>query len=308
VNPGSRKTVLTACFANFGIAAAKLLGYLMTGAASLLAETIHSLADSGNQLLLLLGASRARLAPTAEHPFGYGRERYFWSFVVALVLFALGSLFAIYEGIHKLQHPEPISRPGWAIGILIAGACFEGYAFRTAIKEANPLRRGASWWSFVRHTKAPELAVVLLEDLGALVGLLLALVCIGLASYTGDPRFDGLGSVLIGILLGAIAILLAIEMQSLIIGEAASRHTQDAIRTGLTAHPRCRKLIHMRTQHVGPDTLLVGAKLELDPDLSFAEVAQVIDEIEADVRGRVSYDVMVYLEPDVQRPELAFPA
>jgi cation diffusion facilitator family transporter len=219
---GSRRAVITAFAANLGIAVAKFVAFLFTGAASMLAEAVHSVADTGNQGLLLLGSARANRAPTPEHPFGYARERYFWSFVVAVVLFTLGSLFACYEGLQKLGHPHLLTSPEWAIGVLFAAIFFEGFAFRTAARAANPLRRGSSWWAFIRHAKSPELPVILLEDFGALLGLFFALMGVTLSLLTGDPRFDALGSIAIGLLLGAIAILLAVEMKSLLIGESAA--------------------------------------------------------------------------------------
>ncbi len=224
---GNKKVIIAALLANAGIAVAKFAAFLVTGAASMQAEAVHSLADSGNQALLLWGGASARKEASAEHPFGYGKERYFWSFVVALVLFSMGSLFAIYEGVSKLLHPHALVSPLVAVAVLVFGILLEGFSFRTAVVEAQPLRRGRSWWAFVRDTKNPELSVVLLEDLGALVGLLIALLGVGLAAYTGDARFDAMGSIAIGVLLGAIAVLLAIEMKSLLIGEGATSEVGD---------------------------------------------------------------------------------
>ncbi len=299
---GSRRAILAAFFANLGIAAAKLAAFVATGAASMLAEAVHSLADTGNQALLLLGAARGRRAASDEHPFGYGRERYFWAFVVALVLFSLGALFAIAEGIEKLRHPHALERPGWAIGVLAVAIVLEFFSLRTAVREANAVRRGASWWSFVRHSKSPELPVVLLEDVGALVGLVFALAGIGLAIATGEPRFDAVGSIAIGSLLAVIAVVLAKEMKSLLIGESAGPGVTLAIRAALESTPQVRRLIHLRTLHLGPEELLVAAKIELDVGLAFAEVARAIDAAEARVRERVPAARMIFLEPDVMRP------
>ncbi len=298
---GSRRAVIAAFLANLGIAIAKFLAFLATGAVTMLAETVHSVADTANQALLFLGAARARREPTPEHPFGYGRERYFWSFVVALVLFSLGSLFAISQGIDKLNHPHSVESPGWAIGVLCVAMLLEGSSLRVAVREANRVRRGESWWVFVRRAKTPELPVVLLEDLGALLGLLFALAALGLSIAFDEPRFDALGTIAIGTLLGIIAIVLASEMKSLLIGEAASARDLAAIRAAIEASPHFRRLIHLRTLHIGPEELLVGAKLELDPDLDFAAVAGAIDTIEANVRGRVPAARVIYIEPDVQR-------
>jgi len=299
---GSRRAILAAFLANLGIAIAKLAAFLATGAASMLAEAVHSLADTGNQALLLLGAARARRKASDDHPFGYGRERYFWAFVVALVLFSLGALFAIGEGIEKLLHPHALERAEWAIGVLVVAIALETFSLRTAVREANTVRGGESWWAFVRHSKSPELPVVLLEDIGALLGLVFALIGVGLAIVTGEPRYDAFGSVAIGLLLAVIAVVLANEMKSLLIGEAAAPGVDAAIRGALESAPQVRRLIHLRTLHLGPEDLLVAAKIELDPNLGVAEVALAIDVAEARIRGAVPSARMIFLEPDVMRP------
>jgi len=302
VTEGSRRAIVAAFLANLGIAVAKFVAFLATGAASMLAEAVHSMADTGNQGLLLLGASRARRAPSPEHPFGFGAERYFWAFVVAMVLFSMGSLFAVYEGVQKLLHPHEIVSPAWAFGVLGVAIVLETFSLRTAVREARPLLQGRSWWSFVRSAKTPELPVVLLEDLGALLGLVLALLGVGLAVWLGDARFDALGSIGIGVLLGVIALLLAAEMKSLLIGEAASPEAIRTIRETLETSPHVARVIHLRTLHLGPEELLVAAKLELCADLDFAGVARVIDGAEARLRSRLDHARVVYLEPDVHRP------
>jgi cation diffusion facilitator family transporter len=302
---GSRRAILAALAANFGIAVAKFVGFLVTGAASMQAEAVHSLADTSNQALLLWGGASSKREATAEHPFGYGRERYFWSFVVALMLFSLGSLFAIYEGAQKLRHPHEIESAAWAVGILLVGVVLEAFSFRTAIRAAEEPRRGRSWWSFIRGTKNPELPVVILEDLGALCGLLIALAGVGLAVATGDARFDAAASIGIGVLLGAIAIVLAVEMKSLLIGEAATPANVAALREAFLADESVRRIIHMRTLHIGPDELLVAAKLEFDPSLTFREVSSVINRLEARVRERLPIAKIIYIEPDVYESEAA---
>ena len=298
---GSRRAIVAAFLANLGIACAKLVAWMATGAASMLAESIHSLADTGNQALLLLGSSRGQRAPTEEHPFGYGRERYFWAFVVALVLFSLGSLFAIVEGAHKLSHPQPLEAPQWAVGTLIVAVLLEAFSFRTAVKEARPLKGTQTWWTFIRDAKSPELPVVLLEDLGALLGLVFALVGVGIAMVTGDPRFDAMGSIAIGALLGVIAVILAIEMKSLLVGEAAAPSQRVAIRESFEAAKYVRRVIHLRTLHLGPDELLVAAKLEFEPSLSLLDLANAINAAEAGVRDRVPSARLIFVEPDVYR-------
>jgi cation diffusion facilitator family transporter len=300
---GSRRAILAAFAANAGIAIAKFVGYFATGAASMLAEAVHSVADSANQGLLILGGARAAKDPTTAHPFGYGRERYFWAFVVAMVLFTLGSLFAIYEGVEKLRHPHALTDPYWAVGILVLAILFESFSLRTAVREANRVRERAGWWSFIRHARSPELPVVLLEDLGALLGLIFALAGIGLAVWTGNPRFDAIGSIAIGALLGVIAVLLATEMKSLLIGESARPADRAKIVDAIEASAPVRRLIHLRTQHIGPDELLVTAKLEFDAELSGVALADAIDGVEARIRDAVPVSRMIFLEPDVYRPD-----
>ena len=297
---GSQKAVVAALLANTGIALAKFAGFAITGAASMLAEAVHSVADASNQGLLLLGGKRARRAATAEHPFGYGRERYFWSFVVALVLFTLGSLFALFEGVEKLRHPHEIESVAVAAGILVLAIVFEAFSFRTAVHESLKAKGDQSWWSFIRHSKSPELPVVLLEDLGALVGLFLALAGVGLAAITGNPRFDAVGSVGIGLLLGVIAITLVIEMKSLLIGEGASAGDLDRIRRTMESSDGVESVVHVRTQYLGPDELLVGAKLRFDPALSCSAVTEAIDGVERAVRSAVPAARVIYLEPGVK--------
>lgn len=299
---GGQKAVLAALFANGGIAIAKFVAFAFTGAASMLAEGIHSVADTSNQGLLLLGRHRAERAATPDHPFGYGRVRYFYAFVVSVVLFTLGGLFAMYEGVQKLRHPHEVSSLAWAIGVLVVGIVLEAYSLRTAIVESNHVRGRSSWVEFVRRAKSPELPVVLLEDIGAQLGLVFALVGVVLSQVTGEPRWDALGSIAIGVLLTAIAIVLAVEMKSLLIGESASAQDVDAIRSAIEGAEHVERLIHLRTQHLGPDELLVGAKVELTGDLSFAEVAAALNTIEDRIRGSVTKAEFVYLEPDVHRP------
>ena len=304
---GSKRAVFVALLANLGIAVAKFIGFAITRSSSMLAEGVHSVADTGNQLLLLLGDRRSQLAPNEEHPFGYGRERYFWGFVVSIVLFALGSMFALFEGIEKILHPHALESTGWALAILAVAAVLEGSSFRTARRESDQSRAGAGWWQFIRRAKAPELPVLLLEDSGALVGLLIAFVCLLAATVTHNSRWDGAGSLLIGLLLGAIAIVLASEMKSLLIGESASWADRSAISDAITSSPRVRGLIHLRTEHLGPEDLLVGAKVDFDPTLTFEDLAATIDEVEAEIRAAVPTARIIYLEPDVTRPGEAGP-
>ena len=302
MNSGSRAAVLAALIANGCIAVLKFISFAFTGAASMLAEAIHSVADTGNQVLLLLGGRRAARVATDEHPFGYGRERYFWAFIVALVLFLLGSVFAIQHGLHKLSHPEPLSNLGWAVAVLVVSILLESYAFFTALREAQRARGDAGWIEYIRRAKSAELPVILLEDFGAITGLIIALVCVGLTVWTGNPAWDAIGSLAIGALLGVIAVVLAVEMHSLLIGESASPRRIEAIRARIGGHDQVRRVIHMRTQHLGPDELLVGAKVEFEAGLSAPQLAAAIDEIESDVRAQVPAARIIYLEPDFWYP------
>ncbi len=297
------KAILAALFANACIAVAKFVGFLVTGASSLLAESIHSVADTGNQALLLLGGRKARREATEQHPFGYGRERYFWAFVVALVLFSLGSLFAIFEGVEKLRHPHELESLGWAVGILLFAIVLETFSFRTAIVEARPLKGSSTWWQFVRRAKLPELPVVLLEDLGALVGLVIALIAVTLSAVTDEPMWDGLGTLTIGILLGVIAIILAIEMRSLLLGEAATPEDIEAIERAIRGSEDVEALIDVRTEHIGPEELLVGAKIEFTGTLAADTLVARINAVEANIRAAVPKATIIYLEPDIKRTE-----
>lgn len=297
---GGTRAIVAALVANIGIAVAKFVGFLITGSSSMLAESAHSVADSGNQGLLLLGGRRAQREATEEHPFGYGRDRYFYAFVVALVLFSLGSLFSLYEGWHKLEEHEPLTRPIVAVGILVVAIGLETFSLRTAIVESNRVRGDASWVQFIRRAKAPELPVVLLEDTGALLGLFFALIGVSLAWATGDPVWDAYGTLAIAVLLGVIAIILIVETKSLLIGEGASRQTLDRIMAALVG-PGVDRVIHVRTQYLGPDELLVAAKIAIPRTTVMDRVAEAIDDAERRIRQAVPEARLIYLEPDLER-------
>jgi cation diffusion facilitator family transporter len=298
---GSTRAILAALLANAGIAVAKFVGYLITGSSSMLAEAVHSVADTSNQALLLFGQRQARREADSLHPFGYGRSRYFYSFVVALVLFSLGSVFALYEGYHKIAHPSELTSPLVAVAILVVAILLESYSFRTAMVESRPLKGNGSWWRFIRTSRNPELPVVLLEDTGALIGLVLALAGVGLTVLTGNPVWDGIGTAAIGLLLGVIAVILMIEMHSLLIGEGATGVEDTAIRAALEQTEHVDRLIHIRTQYLGPEELLVAAKIALAPSTDLATVAATIDAAEAAVRAAVPAARVIYLEPDLDR-------
>jgi cation diffusion facilitator family transporter len=300
---GGTKVVIAAMLANGGIAIAKFVGYVVTGSASMLAESIHSVADTSNQGLLLLGGKRAQKVADDRHQFGYGRERYFWAFVVAMVLFALGGVFSIYEGIEKIRHPHEIESLWWAIGILLFAIVVEGFAFRTAVVESNKVRGNRSWSEFVRRSRSPELPVVLLEDAGALIGLCFALAGVGLAQWTGDPIWDGVGTLAIGVLLVAISIVLTIEMKSLLIGEAATRQHIESITKAVGSVDSVNRVIDLKTQHIGPEELLIAGKIEFDRTLDNAQISDAVDEVEAALRASVPLQMQIYLEPDLFDPD-----
>jgi cation diffusion facilitator family transporter len=292
--------ILAAFLANIGIAAAKFAGFVITGSSSLLAESIHSVADSSNQGLLVLGGRQARRAPDALHQFGHGRVRYFWAFVVAVVLFTLGGLFSAYEGYHKITDPHHIDSPGIAIGILVIAFVFEGSALRTAVRHATPDRGARTWPRYIRESRSPDLPVLLLEDSGALIGLTFALVGIVVSLITGEPVFDGIGTLGIGLLLLCIAVILAVEMRSLLIGESASPELQRRIEDEFERGPEVRRVIHVLTQHLGPDELLVAAKLEFEAALTTVQLVEAIDACERRVRAVPGVgSARIYVEPDI---------
>ena len=292
--------MLAALAANVGIAVIKFVAFAITGATSLLAEAVHSLADSGNQGLLLLGGKRSRRAATPEHPFGFGRDRYVYGFLVALVLFSVGGLFALYEGIEKIRHPHQLDSALVAVGVLVVAIGLESWSFRTAIAESRKLKGSASWLQFIRRAKVPELPVVLLEDFAALIGLALALLGVGLSTLFDQPAWDGVGSVGIGLLLISVAVVLIVETKSLLLGEAASPAVIARIERALVG-PGVERVIHQRTLHLGPEEVLLAAKLAMSPTSTLAEVAAAIDAAEARVRAVEPTTRVIYLEPDIDR-------
>ena len=302
MHEGSRKAIIAAFFANLGIAISKFVGFLLTGSAGLAAESVHSLADTGNQGLLLLGARRAVRARDEEHPFGHERERFFWAFVVALVLFSMGGLFAIYEGISKLRHPHETSSLGIAIGILIVAIVLETFSLRTAMREVAHVKpAGQSYWQFIKSAKSPELPTVLLEDIAAETGLFLALFGVLMGHFTHNPRWDAAGSIAIGVLLVIVAFVLGVEMKALLMGETASAENRVALATALRSHPHVQSVVYMHTEHLGPDTLLVAAKVIFEPSLPAADVSRAIDEAEAAMRAAVPIAKFIFIEPDMAR-------
>ncbi len=297
-----RKAVVAALLANLGIATAKLVAFLITRSASMLAESVHSLADSGNQGLLLFGESRGRRKADQEHQFGYGAARYFWAFVVAVVLFTVGGAFALYEGVQKLRHPHEVGSYGIAIGVLVVAIVIEMFSMRVAIRETKPHLKGRSYWRFIRESKTPELPVVLLEDLAALVGLVIALAGVSLTAVSHDPVWDAVGTITIGVLLVVVAVILAIEMHGLLIGESGSPAEVAAISTALVSVPDFDRVIHLRTRYLGPDELLVAAKVATPLGGTTERLAQQINEAERRIREAVPAATLIYVEPDLYQP------
>ena len=293
------RAVIAALGANLGIAATKFAAFLITGSASLLAESVHSVADSGNQALLLIGRVRARREQTEEHPFGYGAERYVYAFIVAVVMFVVGAVFSLYEGVSRIMHPEEVLSPAVAFSVLGVAIALEAFSFRTAIRESNLSRGRSGWRDFIRHAKAPELPAVLLEDFAALIGLGLALIAVTLSTVTADGRWDGAGSVAIGLLLGCVAVVLATEMKSLLLGESGSQEANHAIVAAIERTSPFDRVIHLRTLHVGPDSLLVAAKVAVRRGEVAEAIAAGIDEAEQRIRSAVPIAGLIYLEPDL---------
>ncbi|MFE5408419.1 cation diffusion facilitator family transporter [Microbacterium sp. NPDC056569] len=300
---GGGKAILAAFLANMGIALAKFVAWFLSGSASMLAEAIHSVADSGNQLLLMLGGRQAKKKADREHPFGYGRERYVYAFVVSIILFSVGGLFSIYEGVEKLTHPHELENAWIPIAVLVVAIVLESFSLRTAVKESNHVRaKGQSWVSFVRHAKAPELPVVLLEDIAALAGLVFALFGVGMTVITHNPVFDAIGTLMIGTLLILVAITLGVETKSLLVGEGATDADHDRIVDAINDGPEVEKIIHIKTLYLGPDELLIAAKLGFASDAPLVHVASDIDRVEARVRAAVPAARVIYFEPDIYRP------
>ncbi|WP_022887478.1 cation diffusion facilitator family transporter [Glaciibacter superstes] len=296
---GGNRAIVAAFLANTGIAITKFIAWAFSGSSSMLAESVHSVADAGNQLLLLLGGRQAKRKADLEHPFGYGRERFVYAFVVSIILFSVGGVFSIYEGINKLQHPHALDVPWLPVLVLVIAIVLESFSLRTAVRESNHVRGDQTWVQFVRRAKAPELPVVLLEDIAALFGLVFALCGVGLTILTGNPVWDAIGTLFIGALLVLVAIVLGIETKSLLVGEGASAKDVAAIEKAVMAGPETRNIIHLKTLYLGPDELLVGAKLSFDSSSRFSDVAASINAVETRIREAVPVARVIYIEPDI---------
>lgn len=313
---GGTKAVVAALLANTGIAITKFIAFALTGMSSMLAEAIHSVADAGNQGLLLLGGKKARKEATPEHPFGYGRERYVYAFIVSIVLFSVGGLFALYEAYHKWEEThtqtgyDPFENQWWwvPVVVLVVAITLESFSFRTAIVESNHVRGKRGWAEFIKSSKSPELPVILLEDFAALVGLVFALFGVGMTLLTSNPLFDVIGTGLIGILLVLVAIVLAVEMKSLLLGESATPAHQRAIAAAIESTDGIAGIIHMKTLHLGPEEVLVAAKVAVTHGDDAGAIARAIDGAEQSARSAVDgLTLLIYLEPDLFRAETSAP-
>lgn len=305
---GGTKAIVAALLANSGIAVTKFVAFAISGSSAMLAEGVHSVADAGNQGLLLLGGKQAKKMADAEHPFGYGRERYVYAFVVSIVLFSVGGMFSLYEGINKLQNPHPLEQAWLPITVLFIAIILESFSLRTAVRESNLVRGKQGWIAFIRHAKSPELPVVLLEDVAALLGLVFALFGVGLTIITGNSMWDAIGTIAIGILLVMVAIVLGIETKSLLVGEGATVKQRNLIRDTINAHADVRSLIHMKTLYLGPEELMVAAKIDFGAQARVSDVAESIDSVERQIREVEPMARVIYIEPDVyRRPTEAAP-
>lgn len=298
---GGKKAIIAALLANSGIAVTKFIAWGISGSASMLAEAVHSVADAGNQTLLLVGAKQSQRKADAEHPFGYGRERFVYAFVVAIILFSVGGVFSVYEGINKLQDPHELTNAWLPLLVLVIAIVMESFSLRTAVRESNAVRGEQSWFQFIRHSRAPELPVILLEDVAALAGLFLAFLGVGLTVITGNSTWDAIGTLAIGVLLVLVAIILGIETKSLLVGEGAKPADATAIRDAINSDPEVEALIHLKTLYLGPEELLVGAKVAFAPKKRLADVAEAIDALEVRIRAAVPVARVIYIEPDVYR-------
>ncbi|GAA1627465.1 cation diffusion facilitator family transporter [Leucobacter chromiireducens] len=296
---GGNKAIIAAFLANMGIAITKFIAWAFSGSSSMLAEGVHSLADSGNQLLLLLGGKRAKQAADKEHPFGYGRVRYVYAFVVAIVLFSIGGVFSVYEGVSKIQNPHPLDMWWLPLVVLAIAIVLESFSLRTAVRESRPHKGDSTWFQFIRRSKAPELPVVLLEDMAALLGLVIAFFGVGLTVLTGNGLFDGIATIAIGVLLIAVAVIIGAEVKSLLVGEGASDEDVAKIEAALLKSKDIDRLIHMKTLYVGPDEFMIGAKISLAPERTMNEVSMIVNLAERRIREAVPAARIIYLEPDV---------
>jgi len=297
-NPGnSTRAIFYALGANLGIFAAKLGAAMFTGSGAMLAEAVHSLADCGNQGLLLLGMKRAKLPATPDFPLGYGKETYFWSFLVALMLFSVGGAFSVYEGIHKLSQPEPLEKPWLAIGVLVFSIVLEWLSLRACLQEINQVREKNSLWHWFRESRNSEMIVLFGEQLAALLGLAFALAAIGISMVTGNPLYDAIGTIGIGVLLIVIAVFVAVEIKALLIGQSAAPARRKEIEDYLHSHPDTMEIHKVITLQLGPE-IMVSVKVGMDPELRTGDLIEQINKIEVDMRQKFPEIKWLFFEPD----------
>ena len=292
------RAILYAFLANFGIAIAKTWAALITGSGSMLAEAIHSYADTGNQVLLYLGLKQSQRPPDNEHPLGYGKLSYFWSFIVAILLFSMGGLFSIYEGYHKLLHPEPLSQVWIAIVVLVFAMLLEGGSLFGALREIGKVRGDRPFREWLKHTRSSELVVVLGEDIGAQLGLMLALVFLGLALYTGNPVYDAMGSICIGVVLLIISAFVGWRVRSLLVGRSADPEIQEVIEEILLEDPDIERVLNTITIQFGPDTML-AVKIKMNSRLTIDEAVGHINDLERNLKARIPKLKWCFVEPDI---------
>jgi len=295
-----RVAVLVALAANLAVAAAKLGAFLITRSSALLAESLHSLADSANEILLLVGARRSSRPADRRHPFGHARFRYVYAFLVSLTVFWIGGVFAVVEGIAHLASSEPIEDPRWAFGVLAIGALLDGWSLRTTLRSGRSAKGLMSWRQLVRVTKAPELIVIFLEDLGALIGISIAAIGVGLATITGVVVWDAIASIAIGLLLMAIGLVVNRETQSLLLGESATAEMETRIRDAIATTAGIDGVVNLRTIHLGPDDLVIAAAITVDGATDATAIAKSIVDAEASVRAAMPFRTVIYLEPRVE--------
>jgi cation diffusion facilitator family transporter len=296
-NANSQRTIFYALGANVGIFAAKLVAAIFTGSGAMMAEAVHSLADCGNQGLLLFGLKRAKRPPTPDYPLGYGKEIYFWSFLVALMLFSVGGAFSLYEGLHKLQHPLPLSRPWLAVAVLVFGIVLESVSMRACMIEVNKVRDGRSLWRWFRESRHSELIVIFGEDLAALFGLVFALIAIGLTMATGNPAYDAFGTLGIGALLVVVAVFVAVEVKALLIGQSVAPERRREICEFLNARPEIREVYNVITLQLGAE-VMVAVQAGMDPELRTTDLIAQINVIEVDMRHAFPEVKWSFFEPD----------
>ncbi len=292
--------IIQSLIVNLLIASSKGVAAFMTGSGAMLAETIHSFSDCANQALLLVGVRQARKPADAIHPLGYGRSAYFWSFMVAMLLFSIGGMFSIYEGVHKYENPEPVNNILWGVGILVFSLALEGYATFSNIVELNKRKGESGFFAYLRLTKDSDLIVIFGENSAAVLGLIVALCTLVIAHYTGDGRYDAIGSIIIGVILILVAIFLAREVKSLLIGESADLAIYTKVKELAKNHPDIQQLINCRTIQQGPNEVLVCAKILITETLNAVQISKLINDFEADLRSVYPEVKWLYIEPDLQ--------